>query len=59
MDKSICIVGCGFSGAVSARLLAEEGYKVEIIEKRDHIGGNAFDTKDKNGIIIHPYVCKY
>jgi UDP-galactopyranose mutase len=55
MDKSICIVGCGFSGAVSARLLAEEGYKVEIIEKRDHIGGNAFDTKDKNGIIIHPY----
>lgn len=49
------IVGTGISGAVSARLLAEKGHKVLIIDKRPHIGGNCFDYKDENGIIIHKY----
>ncbi len=49
------IVGAGFSGSVCARQLAEANKKVLIIDKRDHIGGNAFDCVDTNGILIHPY----
>lgn len=50
------VVGCGFSGATIARKIAEElNQKVVIIDSKDHIAGNAFDYKDKNGIMIHKY----
>ena len=49
------IVGAGFSGSVCARQLAEANKKILIIDKRDHIGGNAFDHIDDHGILIHPY----
>jgi UDP-galactopyranose mutase len=55
MKYDFLIVGCGFSGAVLARELAEANKSVKIIDTRKHIGGNAFDIKDKNGILIHPY----
>jgi len=55
LKNRICVVGCGLSGAVTARNLAEKGFLVNIFEKRNHIGGNAFDTIDDNGILIHPY----
>ncbi|NQU31735.1 MAG: UDP-galactopyranose mutase [Bacteroidetes bacterium] len=55
MPENICVIGCGFSGAISARILAEAGYQVHIFEKRNHIGGNAYDKIDENGIVIHPY----
>jgi UDP-galactopyranose mutase len=51
----IRVVGAGFSGAVAARVLAERGAEVEIWEKRDHLGGNAFDTPDAQGVLMHPY----
>lgn len=51
----ILVVGAGFSGSVIARECAEAGRKVLILEKRDHIGGNAFDKYDKAGILIHKY----
>ena len=51
----ILIVGVGFAGAVSARVLAEAGYSVLVIEKRPHIGGNAYDEYDAHGILIHRY----
>lgn len=55
MDK-IIIVGSGFSGSVLAREIAENlNRKVLLIEKRNHIGGNAYDEKDKYGIIIQKY----
>ncbi len=54
MEK-IIIVGAGLSGATSARLFAENGYDVTVIDKRPTIGGNAYDTVDKNGILIQPY----
>lgn len=53
--KNALVVGCGLSGAVIARELAEKGYKVRIIEKRDHIGGNMYDHIDEHGILIHKY----
>ncbi len=53
--KPVLIVGAGFSGAVHARLLAEAGYRVDVIDVRPHIGGNAYDHVDANGIRVHAY----
>lgn len=52
---NILIVGAGFSGAVIARECAEAGHNIKVIDKRNHIGGNAFDYTDENGIRIHKY----
>lgn len=50
------VIGAGIAGAVAARKLAEEkGKKVLVIERRDHIGGNCYDEKDENGVLIHNY----
>ena len=54
MKKAI-VVGCGLSGSVAARELAEKGYQVTIYERRNHIGGNMYDYKDENGILVHMY----
>ncbi len=54
MEK-IFVVGAGFSGATIARLFAEIGYDVTVIDRRTTIGGNAYDCLDKNGIMIQPY----
>lgn len=48
------IVGSGFFGAVCAYELNKKGKKVLVIEKRDHIAGNAY-TDDQNGIHVHRY----
>ena len=49
------IIGCGLSGSVIARELAEAGKKVTIWERRDHIGGNMYDYVDEHGILVHKY----
>ena len=49
------VVGAGFSGAVTARLLAEAGYQVELIEQRGTIAGNCYDYVDSNGVIVQAY----
>lgn len=49
------IVGCGLSGAVIARELAERGKRVVIWERRDHIGGNMYDYRDEHGILVQKY----
>lgn len=49
------IIGSGFAGSVVARVLAEQGKRVLIIEKRNHIGGNCYDEKDKYGVLVHKY----
>ena len=50
------IIGAGFAGAVCARELAERGNcRVLVLERRDHIGGNAYDCPDEAGILIHRY----
>ena len=48
------VVGAGYAGAVCARELAERGGKrVLVLERRDHIGGNAYDRLDEAGVLIH------
>jgi UDP-galactopyranose mutase len=54
-SRRILVVGAGFAGAVHARCLAEAGYHVDVIDKRPHIGGNAYDEVDANGVRVHRY----
>lgn len=50
------IVGAGFAGSVLAERLANVlEKKVLIVDQRDHIGGNAYDYYNKDGILIHKY----
>jgi len=49
------IVGAGFAGAVCARELADAGWHVQVIDKRPHIAGNAFDHLDGSGVMVHRY----
>jgi UDP-galactopyranose mutase len=49
------IVGAGFAGATCARLLAEAGRRVRVIDRRPHIGGNAYDRLDEAGVLVHEY----
>lgn len=50
------VVGAGFAGSTIAHELAKRGSKkILLLEKREHIGGNAYDSPDRNGLIIHKY----
>jgi UDP-galactopyranose mutase len=50
------IVGAGFAGSVLAERLARgSGKRVLIVDKRRHIGGNAYDHYDSDGILVHKY----
>ncbi|MFT3867185.1 MAG: UDP-galactopyranose mutase [Nibricoccus sp.] len=50
------IVGAGFAGSVLAERLARGlNKKVLIVDRRPHIGGNAYDCYDQHGILIHKY----
>jgi UDP-galactopyranose mutase len=50
------IVGAGFAGSVLAERLATElGKLVLVIDRRPHIGGNAYDHHDDHGVLIHRY----
>jgi len=51
----IVVVGAGFSGSVVAERLASAGKRVLVIDRRPHVGGNAFDTLDAHGVLIHRY----
>ena len=55
MTLDYLIVGAGFAGSVCAERLAAAGYTCLIVDRRPHIGGNAYDCLDKAGIQIHPY----
>ena len=58
MLKSVdcLIVGSGFSGlTIAERLTTQQGKTCLIVEKRDHLGGNAYDKYDEAGVLIHTY----
>ena len=48
------IVGSGLFGSICARELTNRGYKVCVIENRNHIGGNCY-TSNRDGINVHEY----
>jgi UDP-galactopyranose mutase len=50
------IVGCGFAGSVLAeRLASQHQARILMVDKRDHIGGNAYDERNADGILYHKY----
>ncbi|WP_439615029.1 UDP-galactopyranose mutase [Shinella sp.] len=56
VKEKILIVGAGLSGAVIGRELADAGYRVEIIDQRNHIGGNCHTVRDEaTGVMVHIY----
>ena len=56
MKFDFLIVGAGFAGSVLAERLASQlGKTCLIIERRNHIGGNAYDRHDESGVLLHDY----
>ncbi len=55
MRVDVLIVGAGFAGAVLAERSASAGKSVLLIDKREHVGGNAYDELDKDGLLVHRY----
>jgi UDP-galactopyranose mutase len=56
MKHDLLIVGAGYAGLVVAeRMATQHGLRSLIVEKRRHIGGNAHDEYDENGVLIHTY----
>ena len=55
MKTDILVVGAGYAGSVVAERLASAGKRVVVVEKRPHVGGNAYDEYDEHGVLIHRY----
>ncbi|MDR0483048.1 MAG: UDP-galactopyranose mutase [Cellulomonadaceae bacterium] len=56
MSERVIVVGSGFSGSILARKIAEECQRdVLVVERRPHIGGNMFDSRDNNGVLVQRY----
>lgn len=51
----VLIAGAGFSGLVIAERLSNAGLRCVVVEHRNHIGGNAYDAPDRNGVLYHLY----
>src|SRR5262245_31112054 len=50
------IVGAGFAGSVLAERLARgSGQQILLVDRRAHVGGNAYDHYDDAGILVHKY----
>jgi UDP-galactopyranose mutase len=50
------IVGAGFAGSVLAeRLASQHGARILLIDRREHVGGNAYDELNADGILYHKY----
>jgi len=49
------VVGAGLAGSTAARILAEQGRKVLVVEKHRHIAGHCHDARNEAGITIHTY----
>ena len=53
--KKILVVGAGLAGATVARELADAGWHIDVIDKRSHLAGNAYDYVSELGFRIHKY----
>lgn len=55
MNVDVLVVGAGFAGSVIAERCASAGKSVLVIDKREHVGGNAYDEYDRQGVLVHRY----
>lgn len=51
----VVVVGAGFSGSVCARVFAEAGFKVLVVERLRHVAGHCYDYRNEHGITVHKY----
>src|SRR3954468_14397930 len=52
----VLVAGAGYAGSVVAeRLASQRGLSVLVIDRRDHIAGNAYDYLDEHGVLVHRY----
>jgi len=52
----VLVVGAGFAGSIVAERLASScGLRVLVVDRRDHIAGNAYDYVDEHGVLVHKY----
>src|SRR3954447_12997795 len=50
------VVGAGYAGSIMAERFASQlGQRVLVIDRRDHIAGNAHDYYDQHGVLVHRY----
>lgn len=50
------VVGAGFAGTIMAERLASQcGQRVLVVDRREHIAGNAYDYVDERGVLVHQY----
>jgi UDP-galactopyranose mutase len=55
-DFDLVVVGAGLFGSITAEQASRDGYRVAVIESRDHIGGNCYTEADADtGINVHRY----
>ncbi len=55
-DYDLIVVGSGCVGGVIAHLAAKDGRRVLLLERRDHVGGNAYDHTDaETGLLVQKY----
>jgi UDP-galactopyranose mutase len=55
-DYDFLIVGAGYAGTtIAERLARTAGQRVLVIDRRDHIAGNAYDYLDEHGVLVHKY----
>ncbi|TAG10743.1 MAG: UDP-galactopyranose mutase [Verrucomicrobia bacterium] len=55
MNTDFLIIGAGFSGLVAAHQLSQAGWKCVVVDRRNHLGGNAYDGYDAAGVLLHHY----
>jgi UDP-galactopyranose mutase len=55
LSTDFLIIGAGFSGLVIAQRLSSAGWKCVVVDRRDHLGGNASDGIDRAGVLVHRY----
>ncbi|HMC38807.1 MAG TPA: FAD-dependent oxidoreductase [Acidimicrobiales bacterium] len=52
LDVDVCVVGAGFAGLTTARMLVAEGYTVAVLEARDRVGGRTWSDSAAGGLAI-------
>lgn len=55
MGYHYVVAGAGLSGSVFARQMAEKGYEILVLERRQNIAGNLYDEKNSSNILVQRY----
>src|ERR1700730_3375456 len=55
MRPEVLVVGSGLTSSTIARVLADAAHRVQVLERRSHVGGNVHDHLHPSGIRMHTY----